>query len=257
MSHPTDPATPADGDSRFAGSTVPLSDFAGDDGSADPDLAAVLAARVAGTATERDVVHALAGRRLMVPLVAVLDEAELDADGVAREKDSHLASVSMLGIDGRPALLAFTSVAALAAWDPAARGVPALAAVVAQTALDSGSAAVLLDLSGPARVTLSGHAFAVLATGRAWPVPYDDPEVQDAVAQVLGRLEGLAGYEVLPGTGDTDLTVLVEADDDTDADTLAGIVAEALADDEVVAARCLSGFEVGVLDDSPDVDDEA
>ena len=96
---------------------------------------------------------------------------------------------------------------------------------------------------------MAGRALEVLASGQPWPAPYDDPEVQDAVAQVLGRLAGLSAYEVLQGDGGADLTVLVEADDDTDVATLAGVVAEALADDPVVADRCPGGFEVGVLDE--------
>lgn len=241
---------------RFAGVTVPDPAFADDDGSADVELAAVLGARAAGAAGDRELVHALLGRRLMVPLVAVLDEVEEPDDGLAREKDSHMASVSMLGADGRAALLAFTSVAAMAAWDPAARGIPARAETVAQAALGDGAAAVLVDVAGPVRAAVTGHALTVLASGRSWPAAYDDDEVQDAVAQVLGRLSGLAAYEVLPGEGGSDLTVLVEADDDTDVATLAGVVAEALAEDPVVADRCPGGFEVGVLDEGPRTEDD-
>jgi hypothetical protein len=186
----------------------------------------------------------------------VLDEAVEADDGLAREKDSHMASVSMLGSDGRAALLAFTSVAAMAAWDSAARGIPARAETVAQAALGDGAAAVLVDVAGPVRATVAGHALEVLASGRAWPPAYDDDEVQEAVAQVLGRLAGLSAYEVLPGDGDSDLTVLVEADDGTDVATLAGLVAEALAEDPVVADRCPGGFEVGVLDEGPVADDD-
>ena len=250
----TERSAPDDG--RFAGVTVPDPAFADDDGSADPSLIAVLVARADGAASDRDLVHALAGRRLMVPLVAVLDEAEERPDGLQREKDSHMASVSLLGADGRAALLAFTSVASMAAWDAAARGIPALAQTVGRAALDDGAAALLLDVAGPARGTVTGRALDVLASGLPWPVPYDDPEVQDAVAQVLGRLAGLSAYEVLQGEGGADLTVLLEADDGTDVATLAGVVAEALADDPVIADRCPGGFEVGVLDEGPSTEDD-
>jgi hypothetical protein len=252
MTGPSDPD-----ERRFAGVTVPDPGFADDDGSAAPELAAVLALRADGAASDRDLVHALLGRRLMVPLVAVLDTVEDGApDARPREKDSHMASVSMIGADGRAALLAFTSVAAMATWDPAARGIPAYAETVARAALDDGAAAVLVDVAGPARATVTGRALEVLASGHAWPPPYDDPEVQDAVAQVLGRLAGLSAYEVLQGEGGADLTVLVEADDDTDVATLAGLVAEALADDAVIADRCPGGFEVGVLDEGVRSDDD-
>jgi hypothetical protein len=243
-------------DRRFSGVAVPDPAFAADDGSSDPTLAAVLAARAEGSVSDRDLVHALLGRRVMVPLVAVLDEADDKAEGLRREKDSHMAVVSIVGVDGRAALLAFTSVAAMAAWDSTARGIPALAETVGRAALEDGAAAVLLDIAGPARATIAGRALEVLASGVPWPAPYDDPEVQDAVAQVLGRLAGLSAYQVLQGDGDADLTVLVEADDDTDVATLAGLVAEALADDLVVTDRCPGGFEVGVLDEHTGADDD-
>lgn len=243
-------------DGRFAGVTVPDPAFADDDGSADPVVAEVLANRADGAASDRDLVHALLGRRLMVPLVAVLDEVE-DVEGLAREKDSHMATVSLVGADGRAALLAFTSVRSMAAWDPAARGIPAYATTVARAAVDDGAAAVLLDLAGPARATITGRALEVLAGGEPWPPPYDDPLVQDAVAQVLSALEGVSDYEVLQGEGGADLTVLVRADDDDQVAEVAAAVAQALAEDPVVADRCPGGFEVGVLDEGPwDRDDE-
>ncbi|MFN8170015.1 MAG: SseB family protein [Candidatus Nanopelagicales bacterium] len=237
---------------RFAGVTVPDPAFADDDGSADPVLAEVLANRADGAASDRDLVHAMLGRRLMVPLVAVLDEVEEpQADGLAREKDSHMASVSLIGADGRAALLAFTSVRSMAAWDPAARGIPASASTVARAAVEDGAAAVLLDLAGPARATITGRALEVLAGGEPWPPPYDDPLVQDAVAQVLSGLEGVSDYEVLQGEGGADLTVLVRADDDDQVAEVAAAVAQALAEDPVVADRCPGGFEVGVMDEGP------
>ena len=94
----TDDATPR----RFEGANVPEPEFAGDDGSPDPaldDRARGVRRRggpVAGTS-----LAALCGARLMTPLVAVLDEAEVDGAGRQVEKSSHLATVSLVVPDGR------------------------------------------------------------------------------------------------------------------------------------------------------------
>ncbi len=141
---------------RFAGVRLPDPGFAGDDGSADPALAGALAEHAAGALSSHDVVAALAGARLLVPVVAVLDEAEVGADGLRRDKDSHMATVSLLNPDGRRGLLAFTSTATLAAWQSDARPVAATSQRVAQAALQEGADAVLLDVAGPVRFPVEG-----------------------------------------------------------------------------------------------------
>ena len=48
-----------------------------------------------------------------------------------------MAAMTLLAADGHRALPVFTSIAALAAWDPAARPVPVTAARAAQAAVTS------------------------------------------------------------------------------------------------------------------------
>ena len=55
---------------------------------------------------------ALAGSRVLVPVVAVLGEVEHDAAGLTRDKDSDMAAVLLRGADGRLALLAFSGTTA-------------------------------------------------------------------------------------------------------------------------------------------------
>ena len=50
------------------------SQFPGDDGAADPAVLAALAAYAAGQGSEHAALNALAGSRLLVPVVAVLTE---------------------------------------------------------------------------------------------------------------------------------------------------------------------------------------
>ena len=70
-------------------------------------------------------------------------------DGLVRDKTVEMALPVMIGTDGRRALPAFTSVAALAAWDPAARPVPVPAHRAAQGAVQEGCAFLVVDPAGP------------------------------------------------------------------------------------------------------------
>jgi hypothetical protein len=229
---------------RFGGMTVPEPQFADDDGSADPEVAAALAGWQSGRSSETDVVAAVAGRRLMVPLVAVLDSVEERAGAPGPgEKDSHMATVSLVGDDGRRGLLAFTSVAAMAAWDPQARGIPATAERVAAAALEEGAQAVLLDLGGPVRFAVQGEALRHLAEGRPYRPLHERPDVRDAVRSCLAGLPGLAGADVVaaPAASGADVLVVLRPGPGADADDLAAAAAGRLTDG-AAAAAALAGL---------------
>ncbi|TEX52180.1 MAG: hypothetical protein B7C55_01745 [Actinomycetales bacterium mxb001] len=132
--------------------------FAGDDGRADPALRQALESGDA----EGTLARLRQGARLLVPVVAVLEE--IDEDGA--DKSSHMASVSLVQADGRRGLLAFTSVDTLKAWDPLARPVPATAPDVAAAALEEGADGVLVDIAGPIRFALDGDALRAVAAAR-------------------------------------------------------------------------------------------
>jgi len=149
------------------------SEYVDDDGTADPALAAALAAHAGATAPYPAVLAALASARLLVPVVAVLGEVEVGDDGLARDKSSDMAAVLLTGADGRMALLAFTDLAALTRWDPQARPVPVAAHLAAATAVQEGAAALVLDVAGPHPFVLDGDDLSRIASG--WqPVQLDD-----------------------------------------------------------------------------------
>lgn len=125
-----------------------------DDGAADPTLAAALAAYADDELREPEVLAALAGARLLVPVVAELGEAETGPDGLVRDKSSDMAAVLMRGADGRTALLAFTGLEAMRRWEPDARPVPVSAQVAGHAALQDGASALLIDVAGPVRFTV-------------------------------------------------------------------------------------------------------
>ena len=137
---------------------VPV-DFAGDDGAPDPRLRSALERYALDASARSEVLAALSTARLLVPVVAVLEE--VDASGA--DKSSHMATVSLVQADGRRGLLAFTGVDALARWDPQARPVPAWSAQVAAAAVAEGAHGVLLDIAGPVRFALDGEALTALS----------------------------------------------------------------------------------------------
>lgn len=144
---------------------IPDPGFADDDGAADPGLAAALAAHDGSAGGRAEVMAALIGSRLLVPVVAILGEVEVDADGLTHDKTSDMAAVLLTGGDGRLALLAFTSTASLAAWNPEARPVPVTARAAALSAVQEDAAALLVDVAGPHRLVIEGDDLTAVASG--------------------------------------------------------------------------------------------
>jgi hypothetical protein len=147
-----------------------------DTGAADERLARVLASHARREATYADALAVLTGSRLLVPVVAVL--GEVDANGA--DKTADMATVLLTGADGRQALLAFTSLETMAAWQPDARPVAVPAADAAKAALQDGAAALLLDVGGPVTFVVEGEdlyglgagwALARVGGGSAWIRP--------------------------------------------------------------------------------------
>lgn len=159
---------------------IPDPGFAGDDGTADPALRAALALLVAEPTTYGAALLALQDARLLVPVVAVLGEVEVDEHGLAHDKTSDMAAVLMTGADGRRALLAFTGSDSLATWDAGARPVPVPTRLAAQSAVQDGAAALVVDIAGPATVVVEGDDLTRLAAG--WRVV----RLQDGRGDQLG-----------------------------------------------------------------------
>ena len=80
----------------------------------------------------------------------------------------EMATVLLTGRDGRQALLAFTGLDSLAAWQADARPVPVGARDAARSALEEQAAALLLDVAGPTPYAVEGEALQGLARG--WSV---------------------------------------------------------------------------------------
>jgi hypothetical protein len=134
-----------------------------DRGAADPAVTTALAGFEAGARELESVVTALAESRLLVPVVAVLDQEGASADGRRVDKSSHMATVSTTGRDGRRGLLAFTCLDSLRRWDTKARPMPAPTPAVAAAAVDDGADAIVVDIAGPVLFAIEGSDLQALA----------------------------------------------------------------------------------------------
>jgi hypothetical protein len=169
---------------------IPDPGFAGDVGGSDPTLSAALTAYAADPARHLEVFAALRGARLLVPVVAVLGEAEVDEAGLTHDKSSdmpvssevEMATALLTGRDGRQALLAFTGLESLAAWRADARPVPVAASLAAQSALQEGASALVVDVAGPTTYVVEGALLEGLARG--WSITRTDDGI--ALVEDLG-----------------------------------------------------------------------
>lgn len=221
-----DPASGTDtGGVPWAGRTLSGTGFDHDDGSADEQVSVLLAQvpdRDASVAASQDgglreveehaisLVAAIAASRLIVPIVAVPGEIDTSS-GIPIDATSDMASVTLRAPDGQQALPAFTSTAALVAWNSEARPVPVTAQRAAQAAIQEGCEVIPLDLPGepgPAAYTLRPSMVWALAMDRPWVPAHRDEHVQSAVRAAIAGIPVITGHE-LAGTADGGLEIVL------------------------------------------------
>jgi hypothetical protein len=205
---------------------VPVTRPAGDTGGADPAVAATLAAYAAGTATEHAALTAVAASRLLVPVVAVL--AEANADGT--EKETEMALPTLIGNDGRKAVIAFTGADTVRRWRADARPVPVPAARLWPAVAAEQADAVVIDVAGPVPLVVEGARLRALASGAPPPLPHEDPDIRAQVAAVTDD------FTLEPGGRDAELTITLKTAD----------LAAARAAAEAIAARLAPRLRRGI-----------
>jgi hypothetical protein len=190
----------------------------GDTGAADPAVTAALDAWARGAGSERDALAALAWSRLIVPVVAMLTEQSSArpaggtgglsplTGGAGAEKETEMALPTLVGKDGRKAVIAFTGTESVRRWNPEARPVPFLASRVWEYAAAEGDA-VVIDVAGPVPLAVEGSRLAALAAGDEPPLPHEDPDVRAEIAAVAGD------FTVEPGPPGSDFLVTLHGAD--------------------------------------------
>jgi SseB protein N-terminal domain len=167
------------------------------------------------------------------------------------EKVSELALPTLVGKDGRRAVLAFTCLDALARWRPDARPVPVPASRVWLAARFEASAAVI-DVAGPVPMVVDGMRLSALAEGKAVPLPQDDPDVRAAAQDTFTRESALTNARLAePGAGGdvgVQVTLAAGADPVQAGDAIQRAVASFVA---ATGGRFRRGVEVSVVGGGP------
>jgi len=219
--------------------------FRDDNGAADPRLAAALAAYQAGRESEQAALTALAAARLLVPVVAV----PADGSAAGGDKNSEMVLPTLIGRDGRPAVLAFTSVDTLARWRANARPVPAEADRVCRAAVADGCA-VVIDVAGPVPLAVEGARLQALAAAQPVPPAHDDPDLRAEIEAVIVAGEPVVGGFTLAPSRSADLAVrlrLASGDRQPDDWQVVNRVANSIA--ARLAGRLRRGVEFTVTRD--------
>ena len=190
----------------------PPSPFAGDDGSTDAHLKPALA-ETDEQQRLRAVVGALPKARLLVPVVAHLDERDDPVPGaggrpVAGEKQASAAMVTVAAPDGRAVMPVFSGMDALHRWRPDARPIPVPGPQVALASVTEADGLLVLDPGGPVTVLVPRPAVWAVAQGRSWIPATEDPEVYDQVSKALGSLPQVRGVGLQAGSGGVTQVVL-------------------------------------------------
>lgn len=227
----------------WAGKTIPSTGFEGDTGAADPDLARALSAhRHAPTPEgETELLERVAAARWLVPVVAVA--AEVDTSGAhAVDTRSDMAAVTLTAPNGSRGMPMFSSVAALAEWDPTARPVPVRAAAAAQSAIAEECEVLIVDLASPHAAVLRPSMLWALAQERAWLPSHLDAHVRQAVDAAVRGEADILGHRLEAGepAGAGALRVVLVLRPALDKDAVAAIatrVGERIATDGETRAR--------------------
>jgi hypothetical protein len=219
--------------------------FAGDDGSA-PELLVESVRRFrAREVGESEVVDAVRGSRLLIPLLASLGEVGVNERGLAVDKSAELAIVTVAGPDGRTVMPAFSSVMAMQRWNPKARPVPADAVRVALAAAGEQTDLVVLDPTSDTEFVIRRPALWAIAQSLPWRPSYLDSEVLDAFMASAEPETAVSSIELAPGDADArlagpELVVrlgLLPGLEQPDLDALLGRLQERWAASGIIANR--------------------
>ena len=166
---------------------------AGDDGSADAALLTALTAFHDGVGDPVAVVESYRTARLLIPLVAEAGDVGVAPSGLAVDKTQELSIVTVAAPDGRRVLPVFTSVAALAAWDPVARPIPVDAVRTALSAAADDTDLIVIDPGSPTEFVLRRPAVWAIGQALPWEPARRSPEVfaglQESIGGELGVLD--------------------------------------------------------------------
>jgi hypothetical protein len=221
-----DPPETDTGGRAWTGRSLPVGEHSDDTGEPDVVLARALTARAAALAADAEVVAALGGARVLVPVVAVPPSgsppgrrSDESVAGRRAAGPTEMAVVTLTGPDGLRVMPVFTGLGSLRRWDPAARPVPVQGRRAATSAVAEGCAGLVIDPAGPVTFVVSRPAVWALGQGRDWVPAHVDPAVLDELRTVAARQPVVRSVTAEAGV-DPDLRVLVGLPEGLDAETV-------------------------------------
>jgi hypothetical protein len=176
-----------------------------DDGSAPAKLLEALKRFRSRELGEAEVVDEVRVSRLLIPLVAQAGDVGVLPTGRLVDKTQELSIVTVSGPDGRSVLPAFTSVEAMAHWNPTARPIPADGVRVALAAASEATDLVVLDATSDTEFAIRRPALWAMAQARPWRPSYLDEEV---LAEFMAAADGegaIVAIQLAPGDPDARL----------------------------------------------------
>lgn len=185
----------------LAGDDARIHNFENDDGLADAGYLTAVRALRSGHGNEAAVIASLATARVFIPIVAQLAEEGQGANNLHADKQADMALITLKAADGRTAMPAFTSAAALAAWHPDARPVAVYAARAALSAVAEGAELLVLDPGAEVTFVVRRPAMWALAQQQDWIPSYTDEMVAAEMRQAAQGFPAVRSMEILPGRG--------------------------------------------------------
>lgn len=176
--------------------------FASDDGQTPAEIQLVLADK---PVSKPDLVEALKGSRLLIPLIAELGDSEVGPNGLLVEKSADLAIVAVSTPDGQSAIPAFTSVAEMSLWNSDARPVPVEAEKVCLAAAAEGHNRVILNPASNA-IALRRPQLAAVAQDIQWTPPHLSELVRQKVLLATKAHLMISSVDLFDGDPDSNLS---------------------------------------------------
>ncbi|MBF4633807.1 SseB family protein [Agreia pratensis] len=186
----------------WAGRSFDTNFFAGDSGEAPERLIEALRRFRAAELAQQDVLDAVREVRLLVPLVAHAGETGVDAHGRRFDKTQELSLVTVSAPDGRRVLPVFTSTDAMAAWNPAARPIPASARRAALAAAGEDTPLMVLDPTSATEFVFRRPMLKAIAEGTPWVHPSVASNIIAAFHESIAPLAAVRALRLSDGDPD-------------------------------------------------------
>lgn len=193
-----------------------------------------------------DALQALAGSRVLVPLLAEAGDIGMTPEGRTVEKTQELSIVTVAAPDGRRVMPVFTSVETMRRWDPQARPIPVPAPQVAIAVAEELTDLIIVDGNTPeCEFGVRRTQLQDVALGQRSRPPWADDDVLAAFTEVAQHEPRIELIRLLPAdpearlvTPETEVQLTLRPGlSRDDLDDIVSAARQSWAANEVIAAR--------------------